>query len=88
MRAGGRVDQLRGNPDPPAGFAHRAFEDITHAEFAADLLHVDGLTLVRKRRVAGDDKQPADARERSDDLLDHAVGKIFLLRVAAHIGEG
>jgi hypothetical protein len=27
-------------------------------------------------------------RECRDDLLDHAVGEIFLLRVAAHIGEG
>ena len=27
------------------------------------------------------------ARQRGDDVLDHAVGEIFLLRVAAHIGE-
>ena len=27
-------------------------------------------------------------RERGDDLLDHAVSEIFLLRIAAHIGEG
>ena len=26
-------------------------------------------------------------RERGDDLLDHAVGEIFLLRVAAHVLE-
>jgi hypothetical protein len=38
--------------------------------------------------IAGDDEPPADAGECRDDLLDHAVGEIFLLRIAAHIGEG
>jgi hypothetical protein len=88
MRAGHRVDQLPGNTDPIATLAHRAFEHITDAQLAADLLHVNRLTLVRKTRIAGDDEQPADTGERGDDLLDHAVDEIFLLRVAAHIGEG
>ena len=47
----------------------------------------DGLALVGEARIAGDHKQPADARERGDDFLDHAVGEIFLLRLAAQIGE-
>ena len=42
MRAGLGVDQLRGDAHPVAGFAHRAFEDIADAEFAPDLLHIDG----------------------------------------------
>jgi hypothetical protein len=88
MRAGGRVDQLPGNADPIAALAHRAFEHIAHAEIAPDLLHIDGLALVREARIAGDDEQPADAGERGDDLLHHAVDEIFLLRIAAHIGEG
>ena len=61
MRAGCRVDQLRGDAHPAAGLAHRAFEDIADAELAADLLHVDGLALVGKARIAGDDEEPADA---------------------------
>jgi len=52
-----------------------------------DLLHIDRLAFVGKARIAGDHEQPADARERSDDLLDHAVGEILLLRVAAHVLE-
>ena len=88
MRAGRRVDQLRGDAHPTAGLAHRAFEHIAHAELAPDLLHIDRLALVGEARIAGDDEEPADARERGDDLLDHAVDEIFLLRVAAHIGEG
>jgi len=83
-----RIDQLRGDALASASLAHRAFEHITHAELASDLLHVDCLALVREARIAGDDEEPADARERGDDLIDHAVGKIFLLRVTAHIGEG
>jgi hypothetical protein len=87
MRAGRRVDKLRGNPDSAPGFAHRAFEDIAHTQFTPDPLHVYCLALVRKARIAGDDEEPSDPRQRSDDFLDHAVGEIFLLRVAAHVLE-
>jgi hypothetical protein len=59
-----------------------------HAEFAADLLHIDGVAFVRKTRIAGDDEQSTNAGERGDDLLDHPVDEIFLLGVAAQIGEG
>src|SRR6516162_2049974 len=47
-----------------------------------DAAALDGLALVSKSRIAGDDEQPADAGQRGDDLLDHAVGEILLLRVA------
>src|SRR5215472_1900424 len=40
-----------------------------------------------KARVAGDHKQPADAAQRCDNFLDHAVCEIFLLWVSAHILE-
>jgi hypothetical protein len=43
--------------------------------------------LYVKLEIAGDDEEPPDAGERSNDLLDHAVGEIFLIGVAAHIGE-
>jgi hypothetical protein len=45
------------------------------------------LALVGEGRIAGDDEQPADAAEGGNDLLDHAVGEILLLRIAAHIGK-
>src|SRR5712675_1455343 len=83
MRAGCRVDQLTGDPHSLASPAHRAFEDVADTPFTADLLHVNRLSLVRKSRIAGDDKQPADAAQCGDDLLDHTVGEILLLRVAA-----
>ena len=61
MGARRRVDQLRGDPQATAGLAHRAFEDIAHAELAADLFHIDHLALVGKTRIAGDDEEPSDA---------------------------
>src|SRR6516164_3854916 len=82
------IDQLCGDAYPLPSFAHRAFEDIADAEFAPHLLHVDRLALVREGRVASDDEQRRITRQGSDDLLDHAVGEIFLLRVATQIGEG
>src|SRR5215467_14023860 len=56
-------------------------------QFAANLLHINGLTFVREGRIPGDDEQPADTRQRSDNLLDHPIGEVFLLGVSAHIGE-
>ena len=53
------VDQLAGDAHAVAGLAHAAFEHIAHAEFAADLLHIDRLALVGEARIAGDDEEPA-----------------------------
>src|SRR5882724_4275163 len=87
LGAAERVDQLCGDAHPTACFAHRSFEDIANAQFAPDLLHVDGLAFAGEARIAGDDEEPADTGECRDDLLDHSVGEIFLLRVAAHVLE-
>ena len=67
--------------------AHAAFQHVAHAQLAAHLLHVDRPALVGEARVARDDEQPADARQRRDDVLDHAVGEIVLLGVAAQVQE-
>src|SRR5262249_23607303 len=88
MCASRRLDQLRRNAHPSAGPPHRAFQNIAHAQLAPDLLHVNSITLVRKTRITGDYEEPANAADGSSDLLDHAVGEILLLRVAAHVGEG
>jgi hypothetical protein len=88
MRARRRVDQLAGDPHPVAGLSDRAFEHVTHAELPRRLVHIDRLALVTKARISGDDKQPGAARDCGGDLLDHAVGEVFLLRIAAHVLEG
>ena len=88
LRAGFRLDQLRGDAHPPTTLPDRTFEDVAHAQFATDPLNVDRLTLVGERAIARDHEQPSDARQSGDDLLDHPVREIFLLWISTHIGEG
>ena len=85
--AGRGVDQLGGDAHAIAALAHAALQHVTHAEFARDALYVDRLALVGERRIARDDEEPAQLRQTGDDVLGNAVGEIFLLRVAAHVGE-
>ena len=87
MSAGLRVDQLGCDPHAAGRFAHAAFEHVAHAELMADLLDVYGSALVGKGRISRDDKKPFESRKPGDDILDHAIGKIFLLGIAAHILE-
>ena len=87
MRAGNRIDQLSADPHPLARLANRALQNIADPQLAPDLFHINDAAFVGEARIAGDDEEPADLRERGNDFLDHAVGEIFLLRVAAHIGE-
>jgi hypothetical protein len=82
------IDQLPGDAHLRARLAHRAFQDIADPRFAAYPAHINGLALVGEGRIAGDDEEPSDTRQRGDDLLDHAVGEMLLLRIAAHIGKG
>jgi hypothetical protein len=35
-----------------------------------------------------DDQKFAEARQLGDDVLGDAVGKVLLLRIATHVGEG
>ena len=63
------IDKLAGNAHPVARLADTAFQHVAHAEFAADLLHVDRLALVGKARVTRDDMQLRQLRKISDDVL-------------------
>src|SRR5438270_766792 len=84
MRTGFGVDQLRRDAHPATAFAHRAFEDVAHAEFAPDLFHLNRTALIGEGRVTGDDEQPTDAAERRDvdavamdvAVLDNDVARI------------
>ena len=88
MRAISRIDKLGSDAYAASRIAHRPFEHVVHAELAVDLLHVHPLPFVRKTRIAGHDKEPVDPRERSDNLAHHTLNEIFLLCIAAQIGEG
>ncbi len=79
--------QLAGNANAIARFPDASFQHIAHAQFASDPLDVDGLAFVGEARIAGDDEQGLEARQRGDDVINHAVREILLLRIAAHVLE-
>jgi hypothetical protein len=85
--AGFRVDQLARDANAPARGPDAAFQHVAHAQGARDLAYVDCRTPVNEGRVAGDDEQPAQTRQRRDDVLGDAVRKMILARIAAHVGE-
>src|SRR5262245_23163596 len=88
MCPGGGIDELSRDAHPVCRFANAAFQHVAHPKLAPDLLHIDDAPLVCETRVAGDDKQGLEMRQRRDDVLGYPVGKIFLFRIGAQIGEG
>jgi len=87
MAAGGDVVELCGDADAVAVLADAAFDDIAHAELFGDLPQMNRAPLVDERGVARDHEEPAQLRQRGDDVLADAIGEIVLLGFAAHIGE-
>ena len=81
------IDELRGNPHAIAGAPDRAFEHREHTKLAADGAKVDRASFISEARVARDHRQTGDLRQVGDDVFSDAVGEIFLLRIARHIGE-
>ena len=86
--AGRDVVELYSDAHAVATLADTALDHIANAEVLGDLSQMDGLILVDERRIAGDHEEPAKLGQRGDDVFTDAVGKIFLLRIAAHIEEG
>src|SRR3954447_22635902 len=87
MAAGGDVDKLGRDADVVAVLAHAALDDVADAEILADLLVMDGFTAVDERGIARNHIKPAQLRQRGDDVLADAFGKIFLLRLTGEIDE-
>src|SRR5262249_39219837 len=85
MHSSRGVNELTANPDPASCFADTTFEDVAHAQLAADLLNVHGPPLVRKAGIACDDEETAKARQSRNNFLDHAISKILLLAVATQV---
>jgi hypothetical protein len=52
VRIGIDVDQLRGNPDAIASFAHRALQYVGYAQFAADVTNLQRAALEGEGRCA------------------------------------
>jgi hypothetical protein len=86
--AGLGVDELDVDPHAVAAALRRAFKHIAHVKFAANLLHVVGLTLVGESGVARDHERAGDARKIGGETLGDAIDEIVLFRIAAYIGKG
>ena len=82
------VDELDSDSHAIGGFADTAFHDVVDAEFAGDLLRLDGLALVDEDGVARNHEELAEAGKLSDDVLGEAVSEELLLWIAAHVDEG
>src|SRR5690242_12934980 len=81
------IDQLRINPHPSSGLPHAAFEHVTNPEALCDILHVHGLPLEHEGSIASDNIERGYFRQIGGDVLADAVAKVFLLRLAAHVGK-
>src|SRR5947209_4235588 len=88
MGASRCVNELARNANSSTSFSDAAFENVADAEFSACLLYVNRLSLVREARVAGDNEQRFEPRQRGDDLLNDPIGEILLLGIARHVLEG
>src|SRR5882762_6373089 len=87
MRACNRIDQLPCDADFPRRLPHRPLEDIAHAEPSPDFLDIDRSALEGETRIASDHEQPFEPGKRRNDLLNHPVRKIRLIRITTHILE-
>ena len=73
------------DPHLVAGLAHRALEDVLHAQRLADLAQVLVLTLEGEGRGAPGHFQFLDPGQCVEDFLGNAVGEKFLLLVGRHV---
>jgi len=81
------VDELDRNAHAIGGLPHAALDHIVDAELPGDATCCDLFPLVHEDRVAGDDEEIVEAGHFGDDVLGQAVGKEFLVRIAAHVHE-
>jgi hypothetical protein len=87
MTAGDRIDELGADAYPIPCLANAAFQDVVNSQFARDLLDIARLSLERKRRVTGDHKEVAIARQLRCDVLGDGVGEVVLVGIAAYVIE-
>src|SRR5262249_18592331 len=86
MGSGRSIDKLPCHTDAIRGSAHASFKHISNPQFTTDLFHVDRSAL-GKGRIARDNEELPEPRQRRDDLLNNAVREILLLGIAAHVLE-
>jgi hypothetical protein len=84
---GCHVNELRGYPDPTAGLAHAAFDDILSPERAPNLLQA-GLAIEGERGIPSENEQLSEAGKLGDHVLGDTFAEIRPLGISAQVGEG
>ena len=82
MRIRRHVNQLHADAHAIAGAQHRPFDDRVHVQRLRNLRKRAGATFEPHHRRARDDAQRADTGKVADERFCHAVGEVFLRRVA------
>jgi hypothetical protein len=80
-------DQLHMQPEPVRRSADAAGDQVLHAQLRRDLARVQLAAGVGERCGAGDDQQPAQARQTAGHLLRNSLGDMGKMQVNAEIGE-
>src|SRR5216684_3758794 len=88
MVAAAGIHQLSGYPHVVTGLAHAALQYVRHSQIATDVLHFCCFAFVGEGRGASDDQQIREPGESSNKVVGDAIAEIFLVAVAAHVGEG
>src|SRR5262249_32709364 len=83
-----RFYELHIDPQPIFAALNGTFEDIAHAELAADLRNIDLFSLVGEGRAATNNQQFIEARQVGGQALSNAIDEIFLFGIPAHVREG
>ena len=73
MGAAFGFDHLHGDPHPAARLADASLDDNAGAQYPADVLNLDGLSFVVKRRISRDDMQLTKTTEFGNDVFGDAV---------------
>src|SRR5262249_34404618 len=81
------IDQLRRDSNPAGHLAHATFDDISDVQLAGDDASTDRLPLKSKGCVPLQYVQGVHLGQIGDNVLGDAVAEVFLLRIAAHVGE-
>src|SRR5580700_3237161 len=85
MRAALGIDELRIESHPLARVLYAAFEDVSHAELAADLAGMDRFALIGKAGAARDHEDTRTTRQISCQRFGDAIDKRIVLRIAADV---
>src|SRR5262245_1107307 len=85
MRPCPDVNQLRGDAHAIVDTPNAPLEKIPHAQFLADVAHVDSSTLVLKRGVTGDNTELREPRQLRYDVLGDTITEIVLTGIIAHV---